>query len=325
MKKKLTLKDIAELAGVSKTTASMCLNGKAKQYNISETTQKRIAKIVKEHNYTPNLHARAMLSKRTYLIGVVLAGDINQSFWVDILQGIENAVSKEGYHIVLSLSHLDATQELESLEFIRSKGVDGLIYAPVKSRGSSDFTFIKELTQELPIVSLTCKTEDLPSVYMDNKTGGALAAEHLYNNGHRKIAYIGSSLPLDNRRESFINYLEEKQVIVDEFTSVEEFIKESSNYTAVFCFADHIVMELYKHLPSAGIKVPNDLSVIGYDNLDMLNYLSPKPATINQFKKELGTAAAESLLAQINDPKSSTEDKIFTPELIENHSIKTIS
>ena len=319
MSKTLTLQDIADKAGISLTTASMYINGKAEKYNISKATCERIAKVIAENNYNPNIHARAIAGKKTYLVGVIIAGGIDSSFWLDIVAGIEEKITPFNYHMILSVSHYNVETERKSIEFMNAKGVDGFIYSPAMPGANIDI--INKLKKKKPFVSITLPLEGIPSVYNDNSAGGEAAAEYFFSNGHQKIAYIGSIESRGDRRgASFIKKLETKGIKTATFTDVNSFIAKVRDFSAVFCFSDYQVLDLYNESAKIGIKIPDDLSVIGYDNMNFIQYLSPRPATVHQYKKELGSEAADILMARL-EKNEMPLDKVFMPKLIESSSV----
>lgn len=319
MSKALTLQDIADKAGISLTTASMYINGKAEKYNIAKTTCERIAKVIAENSYNPNIHARAIAGKKTYLIGVIIAGGIDSSFWLDIVAGIEEKITPFNYHMILSVSHYNVETERKSIEFMNAKGVDGFIYSPTMPGKNLDI--INKLKKEKPFVSVTLPVNGIPSVYNDNSKGGQLAAEYFFSNGHQKIAYIGKhDVRTDMRGDAFVKTLKNKGIEVRVFSDVNTFIGDAKNFSAVFCFSDYQVLDLYNEASKIGIKIPDDLSVIGYDNMNFIQYLSPRPATIHQYKKELGSEAAD-ILMNCLEKNEMPSDKVFTPKLIESSSV----
>lgn len=319
MTKVLTLQDIADKAGVSLTTASMYINGKAEKYKISKATCERIAKVIEANNYNPNIHARAIAGKKTYLIGVIIAGGIDSSFWLDIVAGIEEKITPFNYHMILSVSHYNADTERKSIEFMNLKGVDGFIYSP--SSLGKNLDMINKLKKKKPFVSITSPVVGTPSVYNDNATGGKLAAGYLYSNGHRKTAYIGSLENGDGRGSAFVKEFDSHGLDVQIFPNVRSFMENASGFSAVFCFSDFQVLDLYNEAAKLGVKIPDELSVIGYDNMNFTQHLFPRPATIHQYKKELGSEAASILMARLENNES-LPDKVFTPKLIEGSSVR---
>lgn len=319
-KKRLTLQDIADKAGVSLTAASMFLNGKAKKYNLANATCSRIEQIMRENNFVPNFHARAIASKQTMLIGLMIYGGIETSFWLNIISGIEETLATKGYHILLAVSHSSLEREHKSIRFMNTKGVDGLIIAPVDDTGNN-FDYLRKVDKAVPVVTINTRVEGLSAAYNDNYTGGRLASEFLINRGHRKIAFLGGIV--SSRARAFFDVMLENQIEPSVFLSVADFLKQSGRFTSALCFSDYQVLELYNEAGSRGIKIPENISVVGYDNMDFIRLLSPRPATIEQYKKELGVAAAEIVLERINGSRAA--DRKFTPVLHEGESVSLVS
>ncbi len=311
MSKKLTLQDIATEAGVSLTTASLYINGKAKRYNLAKATCARIQQVMDAHNFTPNFHARAIASKKTFLVGVIISQQLEASFWLNIISGLEVVLAKASYHLLLSVSHGDPKAERESIKFMRAKGVDGIIINPVSRK-------LKELSKALPVVTLNQVVEGVPGVWNDNFTGGRKAAEFLLESGHRKIAFIGGT--------GMYRFAACKELVpeVHTFATVTEFMPHAPEFTAVFCSTDYILLELYQTAAAAGLQIPEQLSVIGYDNMDFLKLLNPAPATISQYKNDLGAAAGELILELIANPESERREIVFEPQLIPGKSIRKL-
>ena len=321
--KKISIKDIAKEAGVSVTTASFYLNGKAKQYKIAEKTCQKIKAVVRKHNYVPSIHARAMQTNRTFLLGLIVPGSVNRSFWIDIISGIEEVVSKHKYHLILSISHFDKDEELEAFKFMQSKGVDGYIFCPVFNGSDHNRKYITSLCKEKPIVSITFPYEGLASIYNDNRLGGQLVAEYLQKKGHRKVAYIGHfEEKFDFRGRAFVEYNSKHSIETGIYSNTDDFIEDIDKYTAVFCYSDYFVLDLYSKILAKNLSIPEDISVVGYDNMDFLNSLSPATTSVNQAKKELGRAAGEFLIdILVNNAKYAPKSQKFTPEIIERQSV----
>lgn len=328
-KSRITLQDIATEAGVSMTAASMYLNGKAKKYKIADATCKRIEEAIKKNNFVPNVLARAIASKKTLMIGVITDG-IENSFWANILEGIEEVIVKNNYHMLLSTSKYNYASKEEMFTFMNSKGVDGFIFSPVVRREEKtpDWKFVYKIAEKKPVISLTIPFKGLPSVYNDNVEGGRLAAQYLMNKGHRKIAYIGFPNSVYQRYEGFRKELCRNGIEAPVYRTVDDFIREAKIHTAVFCSSDFVLLELYGKAAENGIKIPDDLSVIGYDNMDFLKFLSPRPASVHQYKKELGISAAELLMEVLKkkySPENPPIEKVFSPFLPEGQSVKNLT
>ncbi len=321
-KGKPTLKNIAERAGVSLTAASMYLNGKAKKYKLADATCERIERAIRDCNFVPNFHARAIASKRTMLVGVQIYDSPDVSFWLRIISGIEEVLEPEKYHMIFSTSHSSSEKELESVEFMIAKGIDGLIIAPTNKGGQNNFPYFRKLNTTLPIATINTKIKGVSAAYNDNYAGGRLATEHLIRLGHRRIAFIGNTL--FRRAEAYFDVMREKGLPAASFKDVRSFMREIKRFTAAFCFSDYLVLELYNEAAAMKLKIPRDISVAGYDNMDFTCLLSPRPCTVDQFKKELGAAAAEILMARINGG-AVLPDRIFNPILREGASVRLLA
>lgn len=324
MKNVLKLKDIAELAGVSLTTASMCLNGKAERYKIAKATRERIERVMRERGFQPNIHARAMAGKKTYLIGVVLSGAANKSFWFDILDGVQRVIEPRGYHMILSVSRQRREKELAALEFMLSKSIDGLIIGPTLDEGDNNHDYLRELRQNKPMVTVTTKLEGINSVYNDEKIGGAAAARFLMDKGHRRVAFIGPVNRFQNRCGYFREAAEEIGMDVVRYDSAAAMVKRANEHTAVFCFSDYVALAVYEEASGVGLSIPEDLSVIGYDDMDFSARLNPRLTTVRQHKVPLGEAAAAALL-NILDGGEKARDRVFKPKLVKGGSVAAVS
>ncbi|MBR6374370.1 MAG: LacI family DNA-binding transcriptional regulator, partial [Victivallales bacterium] len=194
--KRMTLRAIAEMAGVSETTASLCLNGKARQYHISEETCQRIQEVMRRVNYQPNVNARAMALKRTNIIGYVMRGSVGASFWAEILSGIDQALAPDGFHLLPIFIQDTLQAEMEAMDFLVAKGVDACIWVPIcSSRGATNAkTVLQNHSKRLPIMTLTHLLNGFHGIEVDDDKGGSLAADYLWDMGHRKIAVFGDDM-----------------------------------------------------------------------------------------------------------------------------------
>ena len=324
--KKISIKDIAREAGVSVTTASFYLNGKAEKYKIAKKTCEKIEAVVRKYNYSPNIHARAIQTNRTFLLGLIVPGSVNRSFWIDIISGIEEVISKHKYHLLLSISHFNQEEELEAFKFMRSKGVDGYIFCPVFNGSNYNYEYITSLAKEKPVVSITFPYDGLTSIYNDNSLGGKRVAEYLYEKGHRKVAYIGHlDKGFDFRGKAFVEYNRKHGIETGVYSDTDSFFKDIKKYTAVFCYSDYFVLDLYGKALANNISIPENISIVGYDNMSFIESLHPKPTSVHQSKKKLGNAAGEFLM-DILVNKAAYKSKIikFEPEVIERESVLCI-
>jgi DNA-binding LacI/PurR family transcriptional regulator len=317
---KPTLQQIADEAGVSATTASLYINGKAEKYRISQKTCSKIEQVIKKYNFKPNIHAKAIAEKKTLLIGVIV-GDLNSSFWTKIITGIQQVIEAHDYHLILTTTKGKTSEDIRAFKNLIEKGVDGFIYSPQYFNAEKDIDKIIRTANKIPVVTLNVPVKKSYSVLNDNETGGKLAAQCFIENGHTDLAYIGSLKCFDKRAGAFRKEAESKGAKVKTFNSCQQFIEKRGKQTAVFCFSDYVLMNLYGLAASRGIKIPEDLSAIGYDNMDFINLLTPKPVSIHQYKNELGQKAAEMLMELISGEKLGKKEFAFTPHLTDGKSV----
>lgn len=345
MKNSVTISKIAQEAGVSKTTVSYFLNNKAREFRISEKTCKKIKNVIKKYNYHPNFFARSISLNKSFLTGLI-SGNPATSFWGEILGGIEDELEERAYHLLLGKSYKSTSREKTSpslgivepdfgkiwerekklFDFMNEKNVEGFIFAPYVDFNGIYGDYYLKIAESKPVISILYPLKGISSVYTDNIEGGRIAGEYLYEHGHRKVAYLGFltrelKAPFDERYLGF----REKFGKVEHFKSPVSLIENIKDITAVFCFSDRFVVELYRECWMRGIRIPDDISIIGFDDIEFLQYMQPRPTSIHQYKKEIGVYAGQLLMKQIdeNNPREITEKKLI-PYLVEGESVKKI-
>ena len=324
----ITIKDIARKAGVSPTTVSFYLNGKADKFNIAQTTRQKIKEIVKKYNYAPNFHARAMLSQKTFLVGV-LVSSIEDSFWNQIIAGVNQVLEQHDYHMILTESRKDSEREQLAFDFMAQKGVDGYIYSPVMIGMEPALKHPQTQLAGKPLVSILHPVENVPGVFTDHTAGGKIVAESLYFAGHRKVAYLGPvsddlTQRDDERFLSFSAYYAKHNITIPHFDTIDKCMKELHNFTAVFCYSDTIAALLMLAAQRQKIKIPDDISIVGYGKLnDIYPFLEPRLTTVYEYKKRLGGIAAQRILQLINGEPVEPENFHFklAPYIVEGKSV----
>ncbi len=303
----------------------MYLNGKARANHISEKTCARIEEVIRRENYQPNVNARAMAMKRTNLVGCVLRDSLESSFWADILAGIDEMLAPENIHLLLTVSSGGLDTELQAFHFLRAKGVDAYLWTPtVKRDGSNNFEMVREFAAERPVVSLTSITEGFHGVAVDEQIGGTLALKHLLENGHRRIAVLGGSR-IYKRCDFFCGAAAEAGVETVRFKHCADLQPVVRDFSAVFCFSDLMALELYKFCQESGIRIPDDLSVVGYDNLYFTNLMNPSLTTVHQPKRDLGRETGNVVLKALADKKMPFLQVKLPPELVVRTSTKQMA
>ena len=334
-----TLKDVAGLAGVSSATVSYVLNGKR---TISDETKSRVYSAIEKLDYVPDLNARSLSMRDSKLIGVVVPqtepGErlmFQNSFYSEALGSIEYYARQKGYHILIS-----ATDANESyLTLAKKRNLDGIIVI-----GMYPDEFYQQMKQShIPIVLIDSYTNDhyYHNVRIDDAYGSYLATKHMLECGHRDIAFFAGQLKengvMKKRLVGYRQALEEFDVPFRENLVFEDQIDYESGIalakkllasgvkaTGIIAAADILAIGAMKGLYDAGCRVPDDYSVIGFDDLEISKYLTPGLTTVKQQISLKGQRAVELLLRHIEEPNLPKAEEILPLELIERGSVRKV-
>ncbi|WGS64609.1 LacI family DNA-binding transcriptional regulator [Marinitoga aeolica] len=311
-----TIKDVAKLAGVSISTASYALNGNEK---ISEATKKKVLEAAKKLKYKPNQFAKNLKQVKNDFIAVVL-NEAFGPFYDNLIKGIQDSASLAGYDIIIFLESGLTKKTL--INFFKQKIIKGTII--MSSTITNDE--IDEISKEkIPIILLDrkCKNLNASSVLIDNEKGAYLATKHLIELNHKKIAFIsGPKDSFDNnqRLKGYKKALKEfnipynhSLIIKGDFTeksgyeSVKKFINKTKEIpSAFFSSNDEMAIGALKAFEELNLKVPEDISLVGFDDIKELNYIEPKLTTIKRPMYELGSHSAHLLFNLIQGRSSNT-------------------
>ncbi len=332
----VTIKDIASLAGVSKTTVSKVINNK--DDSISAATKDKILQIMKEQNYVPNKLAQGLVTKRTKTIGLLIP-DIRNPFFTDISRGAEDYARKEGYNIIFSNTDEDYEKEVQCVSMLCEKMVDGIIFAP-SSNTSEEENRYSDL--KIPIV-LVDKHIDIQNakgvVKVDNKNGTYESTKHLIKQGHKEILYLSGPLKNDIAKERLNGYIRaleknggvfKKENVIEGQYKYEwsyEYIKslDKINFSAICCANDLIAIGAIQALRERNLKIPQDISIVGFDDIQTAKLIDPSLTTIRQPAYEMGQKASEILINSLNNKNTDSTGVItFKPTLIVRNSTKII-
>jgi LacI family transcriptional regulator len=333
MQKKITIKDIARKANVSHTTVSRALNNKSR---IRNETKEKILTIARELNYRPDFIARSLVMKRTKTLGLVIT-TIANPFYTELSQGIETTARSLGYNIILCSTNYDLSNEKQYVDMLRSKGVDGIIF----SSAHMDDPNIIELAEEaFPIVLVNRRTyhpvvsEKVDYVGVDNILGGFLAVEHLIKLGHQRIGVIGGSSEssvgferLEGGKKALVTYglevadnyfLEGDFLKGSGYRGGKEFLKMTEPPTAIFATNDYMALGTYQAIIEEGQRVPEDIALIGFNDIEFAAIKGVELTTIGQKKYEMGALATKILVEKIEggESKPSTKEIFLKPDLI---------
>ncbi|WP_130799492.1 LacI family DNA-binding transcriptional regulator [Streptomyces otsuchiensis] len=306
----VSIADVAKRAGVSPTTVSHALSGKRK---VSERVRARVQSAMQELGYVPSRSAQNLAIGRTRLVGLIVP-DIRNSFFADLTHGVEATAISHGYNVILCTTGFDHAREVDHLAMIRSRAVDGLIYAAGAPPTNSQ---LGALLGDLPLVLVDEEVpgSDAPSFVSDNHNGGRLVAEHLFGLGHRRalvIAADGGLVSSDQRVAGFRDSWTASGAqapLVESTAFTEEGGREAilrhteafrgEGPTAVFAVNDLMAFGAIDQLQRWGIAVPEDVSVVGFDDIPAGRYAHPRLTTVHQDVGELGRRATDALVAAL--------------------------
>ncbi len=321
----IKIDDVAKLANVSKATVSAVMNNKP---GVSAQTRENVLKIVKKFNYRPNQVARSLSIRATKSIGLVIK-EIDNPYYAKIMRGVFDTCTKKDYTVLLGSSELTFSQELQSIETLVNQRVDGLIISPLQGEGS-DFSCLAELIRmKYPLVMLN-EVINFPTnvVNIRNVDAAYKAVSYLITKGHRKIAYFtgpeNSSHSID-RMEGFNKALIEHNLLLNNkyllaagsyiengYQKGKEFFQTiNDSPTAVFCYNDLVAIGLINALLEMNIKVPEDVAVIGFDNIDFCKSAKIPLTTVLNPAYKIGEAATELLIKQINCKEHTLSESII--------------
>ncbi len=330
-----TIRDVAELAGVSAQTVSCVINGKG---SISAATRLRVMQAIETLNYRRNPIARSMRTRQTGLIGLLVL-DITSPVLSTIASTIEAAAYAEEYNVLLYNVGHSVRRERDFVEKAADRRVDGLIIV-----NAVDETHSIEMVAQgsIPTVLVaSVETTAVPSVSTDNVRGAYLATQHAIELGHRKIAHISGALELAVARhrvqgyqQALANYgLSYRQVVTppgnrwsyrDGYEAMRRLLQTSPRPTAVFVAGDQMAIGAYRALTEAGLSVPDDMSVIGFDDIEAAMFTAPPLTTIRQPFYEIATQAFSLLLQIMDGQRPQGAQIILPPELVVRESTRSV-
>lgn len=337
----VTIKDIARALGISTSTVSRALRD---SYEISPETKQLVLDCAEKLNYRPNPIALSLKERRSRSIGVIVC-EIANNFFSQVINGIESIAYDRGYNVIVSQSRESYEREVIDLQYLASRSVDGLLIS--LSTETNDLSHLKSLhAKGFPIVFFDRITEEINThrVIVDNFRGAYDATEHLIKNGHKRIAVISNSefLSITHERvagykealianghevnEHYVQHCFYGGMIFEEIEdAINKLFTQRNKPDAIFATSDKLTTGCLKTLKRRGLKVPDDVSVVGFSNTDIAELIDPPLTVVRQPAIEMGKAAIELLLQLIESkrPIKEFEKRILTPELqIRESSIK---
>ncbi|MFZ4399901.1 MAG: LacI family DNA-binding transcriptional regulator [Bacteroidales bacterium] len=342
--KKTKLQDIANNIGVSKTLVSMVMNGHGDKNGIKKETQEKVIALCKELNYKPNQMARSLRLGKTNTIGLIVA-DISNIFYAKMARSIEDYCNKYGYNLIICSSDEKDAKESSIIRMLKEKQVDGLIISSTLVDNSEILALKNE---HFPFVLVDRYFPEIPDtnyVVIDNYQGAFNAVKHLTDLGHRNIAML-SILPFHitsvrDRNRGYLDALENAGIKIDHYLlcqipfeniefGVEMEIKKILSYqrkvTAILAVNQNIAIEAIKIMAKLNIKIPDDISLISFDDLPFYEIMNPSITAVDQPLATICKNAVEILMTEINNKDKTMKKKqlVLPTELIIRKSCKNL-
>jgi LacI family transcriptional regulator len=326
----VTLRDVARVAGVHPATVSRALNEDTRSL-VNEDTARRVLKAAEELHYQPNPIARGLKTNRSYTIGVLIP-DLTNPLFPPILRGIEDRLATDGYTPLAANTDNDPERELLDSQTMRARQVDGIIAATAR-RDHRLHDALLEAGIELVLVNR--RQDELPvsSATADDRMGMRLAVEHLLSRGHTRIAHLAG--PLDystglDRHDSFRETMRaagldpdpELVLAAEAFTESEgarlcrQLMEKGRGFTAIAAANDLLALGCYDVFADRGVRCPEDVSVVGFNDMPFAARFQPPLTTIHIPHYDIGAAAAELMLERLQDGESSTREIRLEPSLV---------
>jgi LacI family transcriptional regulator len=329
----ITIKDIAKLANVAPSTVSKALNDRG---DVSEETKKKILEIAHEHNFSPNAFGKGLKSRTTENIGAIFCRELQplsgNPFYSKVLEGIEAEIAINNYNLVLHF--LPEENSLEIPKMIREHQVDGLILVGVIKK--SYIEKIKESNIPIVLIDPKVTVSHCNQVLIDNEHGAFVAVQYLISCGHKKIAFISgdlSRLSFQQRYDGYLKALRFNKIALNEnlvqtgglengYEHVTQLLALEQKPTAIFAANDINAIHGYKAIQEKNIKIPDDISIVGFDDIDLAKYATPSLTTVRVYKEEMGSIGVRTLLQMINGENKTAVTTIVPTRLIERESVK---
>lgn len=323
---KPTIYDVAKEAGVSIATVSKVINQTGR---IGEKTRKKVHKVMEELNYQPSVVASALTGKNTYTIGL-LVPDLANPFFAEVARSVEDRGRELGYSLVMCSTDHDPDKEIQYLTVLRQKQVDGIILG-TGFRHNGELKGLIE--QQIPVALIAREEPELAvdTVLVDDFNGGYMATSHLVGLGHRRIAVIAEDLNVASSRERVRGYrraldergihYNEQLVLISDFTVADgkrltgQLLDSEDPPTAVYACNDLLAIGAMQAATERGLHIPNDLSIVGFDDTLLATITNPALTTVAQPIHEMGRQVMDLLIQEVEKKKSVKQRVVLLPEL----------
>ena len=332
----VTIKDVARESGVNTSTVSRALNN---TYGVNDETRKHVMEVATRLNYRTNQVARGLVTGRLHTIGLVVS-DIRNPFFAEVARGAEDAANRAGHDLILCNSDLKAEKQMGYFDSLLAKRVDGIVMNSVAALSHAQQDQLWAAGVPIVLLNRSSVYRRFSSVLGDNLQGGEIAGNYLIDLGHTKVGHITGPRAhgnLADRAKGFLKAFHDKglpepQVIYGEHTfaggyeSANQLLGPDRKITAVFAGNDVLAFGCIRTAIERGIRIPDDLSIIGFDNVEISQITSPPLTTVDQPKYEIGKAAIEMLQNMMaQDGIRESEHRVIGVRLIERQSCRRVS
>jgi LacI family transcriptional regulator len=324
----VTLKELAARAGVHPSTVSRVVNNDP-VLRVSAQTRARIEALLEETDYRPDVVARSLRLRQTFVVAMIIP-DITNPLFANIFMGIEEVAGERGYGVLLANTGGSVERERDHLRSLQARRVDGLILASVSLRDPA-VRWLREQGIKHVLVNRYSGERD-PFVGADDVAGGTIATRHLIELGHRRIAHLAGSMGVSTavqRRRGHLRALEEAGIVPDPSLVVESGYLEANGRrgmehllalrrppTAVFAVTDVVAMGAHAAVLERGLRIPDDVAIVGYNDIPLASRLAPPLTTLRVPARDFGRFSAEMLLDQVRSGRSTHRRVVLQPELI---------
>ncbi len=329
----MTIGDVARESGVNVSTVSRALSG---VYGVRKQTRDRVCAIAERLGYRPNRLARSLVTGRSHTLALIVS-DIRNPFFAEVARGAEDAARAGSCDLVLCNSDFDAAKQLQYVESLLEKRVDGILMNSVWALDKKQQQRLAGCGVPIVLLNRTAPRNAFCTVTADNEHGGELAANYLRSLGHRRIAHLSGPRrhgSMKARAASFVRELARDPSPIEPlvlfgpstFEGGVELTREAlatdPDVTAIFAANDIMAFGVIRELMRSGRRIPDDVSVIGFDDIELASVVHPPLTTIHQPSHEVGKAAVEILLRLAGNPAATTEHRQLGVSLVERESCK---
>jgi len=332
-----TIKDVARESGVHISTVSRALNN---GYGVNPQTRELVVAVADRLQYRPNRVARGLVTGRSHSLALILS-DIRNPFFAEVARGAEDAAWSSGCDLVLCNSDLNGGKQMKYVQSLVEKRVDGILMNSVAALSRAQQDELAGCGVPVVLLNRPVSSRRFSIVCADNEAGGAMAARYLLSLGHRRVAHLTGPRQhgnLTDRTRGFVRVMasakgaEEPVILHGDFNFsgglelARKLMERPAGITAIFAANDVMAFGVARALLDRGMRIPQDISLVGFDNIDFASVMYPPLTTIHQPKYEMGRAAVEILLRLARDKEKPTpEQRILGVELIERQSCRRLS